>query len=89
LEIYPGYFDARWKRGQLYAAQGQLQAAVDDYTAAIEIAPSYPWVYYLRAQARVELGQADVAQADLARALELEPVDELRQQIGALQQTAP
>jgi hypothetical protein len=38
----------------------------------------------LRAQALIELGRNGEAQADLARALELNPVDELRQQIEEL-----
>jgi serine/threonine protein kinase/tetratricopeptide (TPR) repeat protein len=89
LQISPAYFDALWKRGQLYVAQGQLEAAMDDFTAAIQADPSLPWVYYLRAQALVELGRTDEAQADLARALELDPADELRRQIEALQGANP
>ncbi len=86
LEANPAYFDALWKRGQLHAASGDLQAAMSDYDSAIQDDQRWPWVYFLRAQARIELGQADEAQADLARALELEPVDELRRQIEALQE---
>lgn len=85
LEVDPEYFDALWKRGQLYAEQGDFQAAVADYTAAIQVDPSFPVVYYLRAQALFELGNVKDAEADLARALELHPVDELRQYIRALQ----
>jgi tetratricopeptide (TPR) repeat protein len=81
IKADPTYFDALWKRGQLYAAQGDWESAVVDYTAAIEVDPRWPWVYYLRARALAELGRSDEAQADLARALELDPVDELRQQI--------
>jgi tetratricopeptide (TPR) repeat protein len=73
-----------WKRGQLHAAQGDWESALADYTAAIQVDPSWPWVYYLRALALAELGQTDEAQADLARALELDPVGELRQQIESL-----
>jgi tetratricopeptide (TPR) repeat protein len=86
LEVDPTYANALWKRGQLYAAQGNLEAAVADYTAAIQADSSWPWVYYLRAQALVELGRSDEAQADLKQALELEPVEELRRQIEALQE---
>jgi tetratricopeptide (TPR) repeat protein/tRNA A-37 threonylcarbamoyl transferase component Bud32 len=81
LKIGPTYFDALWKRGQLHAAQSDWEAALADYDAAIQSDPRWPWVYYLRAQALVELGRADEAQAELDRALELNPVDELRRQI--------
>jgi predicted RNA polymerase sigma factor len=57
---------------------------VDDYTAAIEADPSWSWVFFLRAQVLIELGRTGEARADLARALELDPVDELRQQIEEL-----
>jgi serine/threonine protein kinase/tetratricopeptide (TPR) repeat protein len=86
LEADPDYFDALWKRGQLHAASGDLQAAISDYDSAIQADSRWPWVYFLRAQARIELGQTDDAQADLERALELEPVDELHRQIEALQE---
>jgi tetratricopeptide (TPR) repeat protein/tRNA A-37 threonylcarbamoyl transferase component Bud32 len=84
LEADPTYVDALWKRGQLYAAQGDWESAVDDYTAAIEADPSWPWFYFLRAQALIELNRTGEARADLARALELNPVDGLRQQIEEL-----
>jgi len=80
----PTYFDALWKRGQLHAAQGDWEAALADYSAAIQADPRWPWVYYLRAQDLVELGRTDEAHTDLARALELNPVDELRRQIESL-----
>lgn len=89
LEADLNYFDALWKRGQLRAAQGDWRAAVADYSAAIQVDGTYPWVYYLRAQALVELGRIGEAQADLNRALELEPVGELRQQIETLRATIP
>ena len=85
LGVDPGHFDTLWKRGQLYAESGDWEAAVAAYTAAIEGDPNWPLVFYLRAQALIELGRTDEAQADLTRALELEPVDELRQKIEALQ----
>jgi tetratricopeptide (TPR) repeat protein len=85
LEIDPTYFDALWKRGQLHAARGELEAAVADYTAAIAADPSWPWVYYLRARSLVRLRRIDAARSDLARALELNPGDTLRQRIEALQ----
>jgi len=84
LENRPTFADALWKRGQLYAAQGDWESAVADYTAAIEADPGWPWVYYLRAQALVELGRTAEAQADLTQALELDPGDELREQIESL-----
>jgi hypothetical protein len=54
---------------------------VADYTDAIQLDSSWPWVYFLRAQALAGLGQGDAAQADLAQALTLNPVNELRRQI--------
>jgi tetratricopeptide (TPR) repeat protein len=84
LETDPAYFDALWKSGQLHAAQDDWDRALTDYSAAIEAGPGWPWAYFLRAQALTKLGRSDEAQADLARALELNPVDELRQQIAEL-----
>ena len=52
--------------------------------AAINVDDSWPWVFFLRAQALAGLGRTDEAQADLRQAQELEPVDELRQEIEAL-----
>ena len=43
--------------------------------------PGWLWVYYLRAQALVELGRTAEAQADLTKGLELNPVDESREQM--------
>jgi tetratricopeptide (TPR) repeat protein len=84
LEHHPTFADALWKRGQLYAAQGDWETSVADYTAAIEADPGWPWVYYLRAQALAELGRSAEAQVDLTKALELNPVGELREQIESL-----
>jgi tetratricopeptide (TPR) repeat protein len=85
LEADPAYANALWKRGQLYAAQGDWEAALADYTGAVEADSSWPWYYYLRAGALAELGRTAEAQADLARALELNPVDELRQRIESFE----
>jgi tetratricopeptide (TPR) repeat protein len=84
LEKDPTFADALWKRGQLYAAQGDWELAVADYTAAIEADPRWPWVYYLRAQALSELGRTAEAQVALTKGLELNPVAELRAQMERL-----
>jgi tetratricopeptide (TPR) repeat protein len=84
LENNPTFADALWKRGQLYAAQGDWEMAVTDYTAAIEADPGWPWVYYLRARALAELGRTAEAQADLTKGLALNPVDELREQMESM-----
>ncbi len=86
LAVDPAYFDALWKRGQLHAAQEDWEAALADYDATIGADPNWPWVYYLRAQALIELGRSDEAQADLDWALELDPVEELRQAIETLRE---
>ena len=55
-----------------------LDKDIADYTEAIRINPDYALAYYNRATAYQELGDADKAAADFARAKELgyEPPDE-------------
>lgn len=53
--------------------QGRFEAAIDDYTRAIELNPGHCRAYYNRAFSRDRLGRCEEAVADYTRALEIEP----------------
>ena len=63
------YFD----RGLDHYKQGNLEAAIEDYTTAIELDPQYVLAYYDRGGARSEQGNLDAAIEDYTRAIELDP----------------
>jgi tRNA A-37 threonylcarbamoyl transferase component Bud32 len=80
--------EAHVQRGHAHARQGALDAALVDYSAALELAPSS--VEALEARARVRAARGDPAGAirDVSRALELDPLrSDLRLERGLL--TAP
>ena len=53
---------------------GAVDAAIDDYLAAIRLSPPYPEPHYNLADAALERGDVDLALAHLDRALDLEPL---------------
>ena len=55
------------------APQGCFEAAIADYTRAIELNPGHCRAYYNRAFSRDRLGRCEEAIADYSRALEIEP----------------
>ena len=55
------------------AAHQYYQGAIDDYTEAIKINPEYLSAYSNRGRAKAALGQHEAAEADLAKAKELDP----------------
>mgnify|MGYP003627123746 FL=1 len=60
-------------RGVAYKNTGNLQAAIDDYTRALRLAPRDALLYQNRANARRAMGNYDAALADIEKATELEP----------------
>ena len=55
----------------LYSKLGNLEAAVKDYTQAIQLDPKYKNAYLNRADAYSALGQESLAEADRKAAAEL------------------
>ncbi|KAJ9524536.1 hypothetical protein QJQ45_024116 [Haematococcus lacustris] len=57
----------------LLLLQGNLEAAIADYTSAIELAPRHCRAYFNRAFCHDKLNHVEAAVRDYSRALELEP----------------
>ncbi|MFB2834464.1 tetratricopeptide repeat protein [Floridanema evergladense] len=66
-------FDKYFQRGYANYKQGNKQAAIADYTQAIQINPNNPHSYYRRGYLRDDLGDKQGAIADLTQAIKLEP----------------
>ena len=60
------------KRGQRDLAARDFQRAVDDYTEVLRVDPEHLTAYLYRARVFEEMGEDEKAEADLARARELE-----------------
>lgn len=56
-------------RGNAYAALGQLQRAIEDYDAALDLAPGIPEIHYNRGVALSALGRYELAIADFDEAI--------------------
>lgn len=55
--------------------QGRFEAAIRDYTQAIQLNPGHCRAYYNRAFSHDRLGQFEEAVADYSRALQIEPAN--------------
>ncbi|MGE0433426.1 MAG: protein kinase, partial [Planctomycetota bacterium] len=73
LELDPGLVSALSNRGSCWLAQGENQAALDDYNAAALIAPDDARVLTNRALARARLGDLRGALRDADRAVLIAP----------------
>ena len=60
-------------RGVAYKLNGQLDLAIEDYTAALEKSPESGDIYTTRANAFLEMSQLDAAIADANKALAFNP----------------
>ncbi|XP_066269353.1 tetratricopeptide repeat protein 32-like [Branchiostoma lanceolatum] len=60
-------------RGQIKYMRVDFDEAVEDYTAAIGVAPDVAVPYYNRGQIHYRLGRFDAAIADFTKALKLQP----------------
>lgn len=59
----------------LLLLQGRFEAAIRDYTQAIQLNPGHCRAYYNRAFSHDRLGQFEEAVADYSRALQIEPAN--------------
>ncbi|KAL2906425.1 Suppressor of RPS4-RLD 1 [Bienertia sinuspersici] len=73
LKEDPNYPEALIGRGTAYAFQRELDAAIADFTKAIDTNPSAGEAWKRRGQARAALGDSAGAIDDLTKALEFEP----------------
>ena len=73
------------RRGGAFLNKNGHQGAMDDYSAAIAIAPDNAEAYRGRADARFDLREFDSAIADYAAALRRDPYDEIA--VAALEST--
>lgn len=64
---------AHVNRGVAYKLTGQLEAAIDDYTKALELSPESGDIYTTRANAFLEMAQLDAAINDANKALAYNP----------------
>ncbi|CAH1248365.1 TTC32 [Branchiostoma lanceolatum] len=72
-ERIPNLVTAYNNRGQIKYMRVDFDEAVEDYTAAIGVAPDVAVPYYNRGQIHYRLGRFDAAIADFTKALELQP----------------
>lgn len=64
---------AHVNRGVAYKLTGQLEAAIEDYTKALELSPESGDIYTTRANAFLEMAQLDAAINDANKALAFNP----------------
>lgn len=64
---------AHVNRGVAYKLTGQLDAAIEDYTKALELSPESGDIYTTRANAFLEMAQLDAAINDANKALAFNP----------------
>jgi formylglycine-generating enzyme required for sulfatase activity/tetratricopeptide (TPR) repeat protein len=69
---YP-LFVTLYNRGNAFFAQHQVQEAIQDYSAAIELNPKHVSSYYNRAGAYATLGRFDLGVRDYNKVIELDP----------------
>jgi tetratricopeptide (TPR) repeat protein len=62
-----------YNAGQVYARTGQLQRAVEQYTQAMEMDPSYSEYYNDRGNLYLKMGRLPEAERDYQQAIELSP----------------
>lgn len=74
IEVYPMAVPMAYNsRGSAYHAGGELQRAIDDYTASITLNPFDPMPYNNRALVFEDLGRLDAAIEDYTKAIGLDP----------------
>lgn len=71
LTLLPSYEWVLHRRGIVRLGQSDFHGAVSDFTRAIALDSSDPWVYNMRASAYQSLGAEEAAQEDRAKADEL------------------
>jgi len=74
IEDDPNNAEAYYARGFAQLSHGDAMAkAISDFTKAIELKPDYARAYMMRGRAYEALGRREEAEADHAKALELNP----------------
>ncbi|EFN60188.1 hypothetical protein CHLNCDRAFT_133703 [Chlorella variabilis] len=92
LYHHPGNVGAFAARGTARALLGELSGAVEDFSAAIQLEPSFADFYKRRSQALAALGEDERAAADVQSAISLSPdaaaKAECHEDLGRLHQKA-
>lgn len=86
IAVQPGYWEAHYRLGGLYAELGQTEEAIEAYTAAMALEPEYhPRRFLIQARILALQGEWPAAIAACRRAMELNPSDpEPYEQIAAI-----
>jgi len=71
IHLNPGFWQARQHRGTLYCRGDSWDRAIEDFSAAIRLAPEEPHLYRLRAEVRRLAGDEQAAQKDFDIAVSL------------------
>lgn len=71
---YPDYFGGYYRRGFYLDNTNKTNEALDDYTMAITIAPTFAYSYLGRGDQYMKLGNEDLAKADYRKVIELDAV---------------
>lgn len=84
LAIEPKSVEALHKRGLCRTRRGAFKAAIDDFSAALTLAPDDPLLWKHRAMAFASLRDFDPAISDFQKTLELDPgANDARESFGA------
>jgi tetratricopeptide (TPR) repeat protein len=70
------YAEFCWKIGNVYAQQGALDRAIEEYGQAIKFYPGYTQAYYDRGRVHLKKGEYDLAILDLGEAIQLSRNDD-------------
>ena len=66
----PDFGRAYYYRGLAFEGDERMEPAMEDYAKAIELEPTFPYTYVVRAGAYLEMGEREKARADFEKALE-------------------
>lgn len=72
-EIYPGYSEAHYDRGNIYRLQGEYDIAITDFRRAIEADPEFAPAHHNLGLSLAHLGHLEGAAESLAEAIRLQP----------------
>ena len=67
----PDFGRAYYYRGLAFEGDERMEPAMEDYAKAIELEPTFPYTYVVRAGAYLEMGEREKARADFEMALEV------------------
>jgi tetratricopeptide (TPR) repeat protein len=73
LEKDKGHVGANLLRGRIYLMRNDPASALDRFNVVARESPRNPMGYYFRALAQIRQGKSKVAEADLLKAIELDP----------------